>query len=210
LFSLKIGFSFTFAKAYPTYDLQNAKYIIGLGNACSAALRLPSSAVLSTGLEKRGTMAVASGGFTDVWRGGLGDLRVAIKAFRIYPAQNLKEAKEVSKHPTYKSPYKRHSQILWKRVPVWMRLSHPNILPFRGVNMTLFQLSLVYEWGQNGNITQYISKNPRASRPLLVRRLLSPWQSEMFTASFLCTRRVLVVWSSKGAGVSSQSGNSTR
>ena len=47
------------------------------------------------GLEKRGTMAVASGGLTDIWRGQLNDARVAIKAFRIYPAQNLKEAKEV-------------------------------------------------------------------------------------------------------------------
>ena len=38
---------------------------------------------------------MASGGFTDIWRGDLNGLQVAIKAFRIYPAQNLKEAKEV-------------------------------------------------------------------------------------------------------------------
>jgi len=87
-----------------------------------------------------------------VWRGDLGELRVAIKAFRIYPAQNLREAKE----------------ILWKRIPVWMRLYHPNILPFRGVNMTLFQLSLVYDWGYNGNITQYVASHPSAPRPYLL------------------------------------------
>jgi hypothetical protein len=149
-------------------------YIIGLGNACSATLRLPSSVVLFKGLEKRGTMAVASGGLTDVWRGDLGDLRVAIKAFRIYPVQKLKEVKEVSKQPTCEPPYKLGLQILWKRVPVWTRLSHPNILPFRGVNMTLFQLSLVYDWGQNGNITQYMTRHPRASRPLLVCKLPLP------------------------------------
>lgn len=51
-----------------------------------------------------------------------------------------------------------------------MRFSHPNILPFRGVNMTLFQLSLVYDWGYNGNITQYIASHPRAPRPYLVRK----------------------------------------
>ena len=119
-------------------------------------------------------MAVASGGLTDVWKGDLGDTRVAIKAFRIYPANNLKEAKEVSKRSMCVSSYEPSTQILWKRVPVWMRLSHPNILPFRGVNMTLFQLSLVYDWGQNGNITQYVAKNPRASRPSLVREFLSP------------------------------------
>jgi hypothetical protein len=116
-------------------------------------------------------MAIASGGLTDVWRGDLGDLRVAIKAFRIYPVQKLKEAKEVSKQPTCEFPYELGLQILWKRVPVWTRLSHPNILPFRGVNMTLFQLALVYDWGPNGNITQYVTKHPRASRPLLVRKL---------------------------------------
>jgi hypothetical protein len=48
-------------------------------------------------------MAVASGGLTDVWRGDLSDLRVAIKAFRIYPLQNLKEAKEVSNRPMCES-----------------------------------------------------------------------------------------------------------
>ncbi|KAF9789416.1 kinase-like domain-containing protein [Thelephora terrestris] len=139
-------------QAFRPLDLNNLKYVDALGNVCSAIQRLPTSAVLSKGLEKRGNIAVASGGFTDIWRGDLGGDRVAIKAFRIYPAQNLKEAKDV----------------LWKRVPVWMRLSHPNILQFRGVNMTLFQLSLVYDWGIHGNITQYIAANPRASRPPLL------------------------------------------
>lgn len=120
-------------------------------------------------------MPVASGGLTDVWKGDLGDVRVAIKAFRIYPEQNLKDAKEVSNQPNVWVPSPtRGLQILWKRVPVWTRLSHPNILPFRGVNMTLFQLSLVYDWGQNGNITQYVAKHPHASRLSLVRKLLSP------------------------------------
>ena len=52
--------------------------------------------MLSTGLEKRGEIAVASGGFTDIWRGKYRAKQVAIKAFRIYPAQNLKGAKEAS------------------------------------------------------------------------------------------------------------------
>lgn len=54
--------------------------------------------MLSSGLDKRGSIAVASGGFTDVWRGDSNGRPVAIKAFRIYPAQNLKEAKEVSRY----------------------------------------------------------------------------------------------------------------
>ena len=62
---------------------------------CSVTLQLPTSAVLSAGLEKRGNIALASGGLTDVWRGEYRGGQVAIKAFRIYPAQNLKEGKEV-------------------------------------------------------------------------------------------------------------------
>lgn len=87
------------AKAYTTIDPPDAKFVIALGDVCSATERLPTSALLSAGLEKRGNIAVASGGFTDVWRGEHYATQVAIKAFRIYPAQNLKEAKEVSIRP---------------------------------------------------------------------------------------------------------------
>ena len=59
-------------------------------------------------------------------------------------------------------------QVLWERVPMWMRLSHPNLLPFRGVNMTLFQLALTYDWAENGNIIQYTASHPEA-RMALVR-----------------------------------------
>jgi len=84
------------AKVFRTIDLFNIKLVTALGDVCSATERLPTSAVVSTGLEKRGTIAVASGEFTDVWRGKYNGAQVAIKAFRIYPAKNLKEAKEVS------------------------------------------------------------------------------------------------------------------
>lgn len=50
-----------------------------------------------------------------------------------------------------------------------MRLSHPNILPFRGVNTTLFQLALVYDQGENGNIIEYTGSHPDVPRLALVR-----------------------------------------
>ena len=95
IFSLGIYFLIS-AKAYPTVDSQNAKFVIALGDVCSATQRLPTSAMLSAGLKKRGRIAVASGGFTDIWRGEHYAAQVAVKAFHIYPAQNLKEVKEVS------------------------------------------------------------------------------------------------------------------
>ena len=75
------------------------KFINALGEMCSATDRLPTSTLLAAGLEKCGDIAVASGGLTDIWRGKYHGSPVAIKAFRIYPAQNLKEAKDVSIQP---------------------------------------------------------------------------------------------------------------
>jgi hypothetical protein len=62
---------------------------------CSVAAQLPHTTILSDGLKKCGDIAVASGGFTDTWRGSYRKENVAIKVFRIYPIQDLKEAKKV-------------------------------------------------------------------------------------------------------------------
>jgi len=77
---------------------------------------------------------------------------VAFKAFRIYPPEDLQEAKK----------------ILWKSIPTWKRLSHENVLPFHGVDMSIFQLALIYDWGCSGNITRYLESHPNASRTKLV------------------------------------------
>jgi len=71
------------------------EFVTALGDVCSEIGRLPTSAVISAGLRKRGGIAVASGGCTDIWRGEHNDTQVSIKAFRIHPAENLKEAKDV-------------------------------------------------------------------------------------------------------------------
>ena len=89
-------YSLISAKAYPTVDPRNAKLVIALGDVCSATERFPTSAVLSTGLKKRGNTAVRSREFTDIWRGYYYIKQVAIKAFRINPVQISKETKEVS------------------------------------------------------------------------------------------------------------------
>ena len=95
---------FTPTKAFPAFDLENAKHITALGNLCSATQQLPTSAVLTERLEKRGTMVAASGGLMDTWLGDLGDARVVIKTPRIYSVQGLTEAKEVSKQQAQWGP----------------------------------------------------------------------------------------------------------
>ena len=51
---------------------------------------------------------------------------------------------------------------------MWRRLSHENVLQFYGVDKTNFQLALVYDWADSGNIIQYLNSNPQVSRTRLV------------------------------------------
>ena len=76
-------------------NTQSTTSLRALGIICSLTTQLPCSVVLFDGLKKSGSMAVASGGFTDVWRGTHNTKIVAIKAFRTYPVQDLREAKKV-------------------------------------------------------------------------------------------------------------------
>jgi hypothetical protein len=139
-------------QATPADLAKGTKSVAALGDISSEILLLPNSVGLLQGLEKRGEIAVASGGTTDIWRGAWNNQQVAFKAFRIYPPQDLQEAKK----------------ILWKLVPIWKRLTHENVLSFHGVDTSIFQLALVYGWGHKGNITQYLESNRNASRPQLV------------------------------------------
>lgn len=146
--------------------------LTALGNLCSAAAQLPTSDVISTGLEKCEDIAVQSGGFADTWRGDLRGDRVCIKTLRIYPSQNLQRLKNVSIRSVCQScAHERHLQIFCKRAVMWRRLSHPNILPFLGINTTLSDISLVYDWGCGGNLIQYLDSNPQADRLSLVCRI---------------------------------------
>ena len=70
------------------------------------------------------------------------------------------------------SLFKLALQALWKLVPMWKKFTHPSIASFRGVATTPFRLALVYDWGEDGNIMQYMESNPEAPRLTLVLILL--------------------------------------
>jgi hypothetical protein len=74
---------------------QNTTLLRALGSICSATAQLPHATILSDGLERCGDIAIASGGFTDTWRGWYRTKNVALKAFRTYPIQDLREAEKV-------------------------------------------------------------------------------------------------------------------
>ena len=52
------------------------------------------------------------------------------------------------------------------------QLEHNNILPFYGVSTTDF--CLVFPWYENGNIMDYLKKNPDSNRLGLVSTLRQP------------------------------------
>lgn len=130
---------------------------------------------------------MASGGFTDTWRGRYKNEPVALKAFRTYPSRDLKEAKKVLRMNSLGVVFvaSRVPQILWKEVVVWKRLSHEHVLRFHGVDRRNFQLALVYDWAESGNIIQYLDSNPEDSRIRLVPSSLNPATDCLLTQIFI-------------------------
>lgn len=129
--------------------------------------QLPESPYSLRGLDKSKDIPFASGGTTEIWRGTWnGDnKKVAFKVFRIPPNGSL--------------PIKK---AIWKRAPVWKNLGHENVLPFYGVETSIFEVALVYEWAENGNIVEYLKSNPDALRSELV----------IILCSFSYSRRLLI------------------
>ena len=86
-----------------THSLQDKFAIDKLGSVCSIIEQLPTSIMLSSGLEKLGTRPFGSGGLmTDTWQGKYNDAAVAIIAFRGYDGlqDDAKKVKKVSAQHT--------------------------------------------------------------------------------------------------------------
>lgn len=49
---------------------------------------------------------------------------------------------------------------------MWKHLTHPNIVPFRGV--TTAPLQLISDWMSGGDLANYINQHPNANRLRLV------------------------------------------
>ncbi|KAF9257057.1 kinase-like protein, partial [Marasmius fiardii PR-910] len=63
---------------------------------------------------------------------------------------------------------KRNKELreFYKETLLWTQLSHPSLLPFLGVNITLFpgKLALVAPWMANGEIIKFLKVNPIHNR----------------------------------------------
>jgi len=67
---------------------------------CGQAGLLPLSHIIPKKLIQTSEVAVASGGYGDVWEGIYNDKRVAIKALRIYKVDDVRKVAKVT-HPAF-------------------------------------------------------------------------------------------------------------
>ncbi|KAF9789584.1 kinase-like domain-containing protein [Thelephora terrestris] len=92
-----------------------------------------------------------TGGFATVSRSAYGGHQVAIKVINVY----------TNTLNTTRSGFCRE-------VVAWKHLRHPNILPLLGVTFDDDYFSMVSEWMDNGNINEFILKDPDANRTALL------------------------------------------
>ncbi|KAJ7604656.1 kinase-like domain-containing protein [Roridomyces roridus] len=102
------------------------------------------------GLQKIGHQ-VAAGGFGDVWKGVVRGQTVCVKVMRLFQESDVRATvKEFSREAL-----------------IWRQLVHPNLLPFYGLYRLENRLCIVSPWMENGNIFEYVKRNP----PSISRRL---------------------------------------
>lgn len=66
----------------------------------------------------------------------------------------------------------------------WRSLDHPNVLPLLGVTMDETRFVMVSEWMENGNINEFLEKNPDVDRLNLVRSFSGRCRSSLMVPSF--------------------------
>ncbi|KAJ7839211.1 kinase-like domain-containing protein, partial [Mycena olivaceomarginata] len=99
---------------------------------------------------------VSGGGFSDIYRGEFNKEAVCIKVLRIFTT-------EFQLNKLYKE--------LAREVLIWKELSHPNVLPLLGIDLTARKPSccLVSPWMENGNVTAFLERHPDFNKSSLVR-----------------------------------------
>ncbi|KAG6842250.1 hypothetical protein C0991_000220 [Blastosporella zonata] len=112
------------------------------------------TALILRGVDPLGNESVTAGSYGDIWQGTWAGSTVAIKVMRVDS-----------------SYINRGIKVFCKEATVWRQLHHPNILPFQGVCQwpgPSFRVCLVSPWMANGNVLQYLQRNPDDDRRSLI------------------------------------------
>ncbi|CAE6525260.1 unnamed protein product, partial [Rhizoctonia solani] len=91
------------------------------------------------------------GGFGDVYRGSLkGSLQIAVKTPRSF-LDVLNENSE-------------NIKIVSREIRTWSKCNHPNVLALLGLVEFRGKFGMIAPWMENGNLPDYLDKNPSANR----------------------------------------------
>ncbi|KAG8700559.1 hypothetical protein FRC09_005887 [Ceratobasidium sp. 395] len=97
---------------------------------------------------------ISSGGFGDIYRGGLKDgTQIAIKTIRLYAGSSEQDQK-ILKHAAHE-------------VYTWSKCKHPNVQPLLGLVMFHGHIGMIARWESNGSLPQYLERRASADRCIL-------------------------------------------
>lgn len=60
-------------------------------------------------------------------------------------------------------------QRYYKELTIWKQLNHPNVIPTFGASTDIDEFCVVAPWMPEGELSQYLRKNPGANRVGIVR-----------------------------------------
>ncbi|KAH8795204.1 kinase-like domain-containing protein [Flagelloscypha sp. PMI_526] len=115
---------------------------------------LPPAFYLS-GVLYDGNGAIGGGGYSDTFRGTLGEKVVCLKVLRLF----------VSSGPAER---KKSLQVFLDEAIIWRHLRHPNVLPFLGISQDAFAhgTCFVSSFMAKGDLMQFLAQNPEHDRPI--------------------------------------------
>ncbi|KAG8915266.1 hypothetical protein FRC00_006048 [Tulasnella sp. 408] len=123
--------------------------------------------------RSRRATAIACGGFSDVWKCDArfsdgSHVVVAVKKLRAVNMPDDLGALEIAERLLKVTLSKR----LNKEIRIWMALRHPNIAPLIGFSFS-GEVCVISPWFGNGNVAEYLQRNPDADRLRLIRQVAS-------------------------------------
>lgn len=121
---------------------------------CGHQTLLPESLQIPLSYDITG-IPQSSGAFGDIWRGRHLGQEVAAKTLKVFLVSDFEKIRK----------------MFCREVMLWRVLHHPNVLPLLGVTMTENRFVMVSEWMKNGNIVEYLERNPHGDRPELLRNI---------------------------------------
>jgi hypothetical protein len=137
---------------------------------------VPPVPLVLSGVKQIGEHAVGRGGFADTYQGTYKNREVAIKVIRTFiTEEDRKRVQKVLSSPLSSAVIGFSTIIhslgcLASTSPLASISRPPTHPPFLGVTEEIYapRLGSVFPWMSNGNILNYLERNPRADRQALV------------------------------------------